>query len=288
MTTVAMTAGMVPTALVARSGDGAWRAPMGTVVIGGLILSTVLTLLIVPAGFSLADGFERRLGPWMRNRFLTYRPGDDTGWRAAQGEAHSCRVDPARGGRLWQAHARCRHPASCCRTGAAQMRRTATGMLRCDGGDLRRVGAVSRAAPRLGLCPRLRRSRDGRRAGRLVRGDRPVPPSAGPADPAHRDHPREQGSHRRHHGQFPAREFPHPRGGGAADARDEPGGGGRELSVRPCAKRPVADSRGRGELLVEVLESLDPERLGGQVRAAQDPGSSGSRSPRCWGRCSRR
>jgi multidrug efflux pump subunit AcrB len=76
MTTVAMTAGMVPTAL-SLSGDGAWRAPMGTVVIGGLILSTLLTLLIVPAGFSLADGVEKRLGPWMRQRFLTYKPGDD-------------------------------------------------------------------------------------------------------------------------------------------------------------------------------------------------------------------
>ena len=50
MTTVAMTAGMIPTAL-AISADGAWRAPMGSVVIGGLILSTLLTLLIVPAGF---------------------------------------------------------------------------------------------------------------------------------------------------------------------------------------------------------------------------------------------
>ncbi|MBU2033187.1 MAG: efflux RND transporter permease subunit, partial [Alphaproteobacteria bacterium] len=81
MTTVAMTAGMVPVSLsgVLGSGDGAFRAPMGTMVIGGLILSTVLTLLIVPAGFSLADGVERRLGPWMRNRFLTYRPGDEDG-----------------------------------------------------------------------------------------------------------------------------------------------------------------------------------------------------------------
>ena len=77
MTTVAMTAGMVPTA-ISLSGDGAWREPMGTVVIGGLILSTLLTLLIVPAGFSLADGMEKRAGPWMRQRFLTYRPGDDT------------------------------------------------------------------------------------------------------------------------------------------------------------------------------------------------------------------
>ncbi len=79
MTTVAMTAGMVPTALsgVFGGGDGAWRAPMGTVVIGGLILSTLLTLLIVPAGFSLADGFEKRVGPWLRTRMLTYKEGDD-------------------------------------------------------------------------------------------------------------------------------------------------------------------------------------------------------------------
>jgi multidrug efflux pump subunit AcrB len=75
MTTVAMVAGMVPTA-ISLSGDGAWRAPMGTVVIGGLILSTLLTLLIVPAGFSLADGLEKRLGPWLRKRVLTYKPGD--------------------------------------------------------------------------------------------------------------------------------------------------------------------------------------------------------------------
>jgi multidrug efflux pump subunit AcrB len=75
MTTVAMTAGMVPTAL-SLSGDGAWRAPMGTVVIGGLILSTALTLLIVPAGFSLADGVEKRLGPWLRRKFLTHRPDE--------------------------------------------------------------------------------------------------------------------------------------------------------------------------------------------------------------------
>ncbi|MBX7528304.1 efflux RND transporter permease subunit [Qipengyuania vesicularis] len=92
MTTVAMTAGMVPTAL-SLSGDGAWRAPMGTVVIGGLILSTLLTLLIVPAGFSLADGFEKRLGPWMRNRFLTYRPGDEDRGYPAQGDQPG--IEPA-------------------------------------------------------------------------------------------------------------------------------------------------------------------------------------------------
>jgi len=76
MTTVAMVAGMVPTAL-SLTGDGSWRAPMGIVVIGGLTLSTVLTLLIVPASFSLAVGIERWVGPRLGRRLLTYRPGDD-------------------------------------------------------------------------------------------------------------------------------------------------------------------------------------------------------------------
>ncbi|PTS72653.1 ABC transporter permease [Sphingomonas sp. HMWF008] len=76
MTTVAMVAGMVPTAL-SLSGDGAWRAPMGITVIGGLLLSTVLTLVIVPASFSLAMGIERWVGPRLGRRLLTYRPGDD-------------------------------------------------------------------------------------------------------------------------------------------------------------------------------------------------------------------
>ena len=77
MTTVAMVAGMVPTA-ISLSGDGAWRAPMGVVVIGGLILSTLLTLLIVPAGFSLADSIEKRLGRFFSRNLLTYEKGDDT------------------------------------------------------------------------------------------------------------------------------------------------------------------------------------------------------------------
>jgi len=76
MTTVAMVAGMLPTAL-ALTGDSAWRAPMGITVIGGLLLSTVLTLVIVPASFSLAIGFEKWIGPHLRKRFLTYKPGDD-------------------------------------------------------------------------------------------------------------------------------------------------------------------------------------------------------------------
>jgi len=86
MTTVAMTAGMVPTA-ISLTGDSAWRAPMGTVVIGGLILSTALTLLIVPAGFSLAAGIEKRVGPWMKSNLLTYKPGDEH--RTGTGPQHT-------------------------------------------------------------------------------------------------------------------------------------------------------------------------------------------------------
>ena len=50
---------------------------MGITVIGGLIMSTLLTLLIVPATFSLAIGFEQWIGPHLRKRLLTYKPGDE-------------------------------------------------------------------------------------------------------------------------------------------------------------------------------------------------------------------
>ncbi len=76
MTTIAMVAGMVPIAL-SLTGDGSFRAPMGVTVIGGLILSTLLTLVIVPAGFSIAVGIEEWIGPRLGRRLLTYREGDD-------------------------------------------------------------------------------------------------------------------------------------------------------------------------------------------------------------------
>ncbi len=60
MTTVAMVAGMLPIAL-SLHGDGSWRAPMGVTVIGGLIFSTVLTLLLVPAYFSIAIDIEQSI-----------------------------------------------------------------------------------------------------------------------------------------------------------------------------------------------------------------------------------
>jgi multidrug efflux pump subunit AcrB len=62
MTTVAMVAGMLPVAL-GLGGDTEFRAPMAVAIIGGLITSTALTLVIVPAAFTLIDDVERWLAP---------------------------------------------------------------------------------------------------------------------------------------------------------------------------------------------------------------------------------
>ncbi len=61
MTTIAMVAGMVPSALSLGDG-GEFRAPMATGVIGGLIVSTVLSLVFVPSLYTVMDGMSRRLG----------------------------------------------------------------------------------------------------------------------------------------------------------------------------------------------------------------------------------
>ena len=70
MTTIAMVGGMLPSAIAAGSG-GEFRAPMAIAVIGGLISSTVLSLVFVPAVFAVMDDignaiwriFSRFIGP---------------------------------------------------------------------------------------------------------------------------------------------------------------------------------------------------------------------------------
>ncbi|MBI5542476.1 MAG: efflux RND transporter permease subunit, partial [Deltaproteobacteria bacterium] len=58
MTTVAIIAGMVPIAL-GLGGEGAdFRAPLGRAVIGGVITSTLLTLLVIPTVYEILDGFR--------------------------------------------------------------------------------------------------------------------------------------------------------------------------------------------------------------------------------------
>ncbi len=62
MTTVAMSAGMLPTALGIGEGAG-FRQPMAVAVIGGLFSSTVLSLIIVPAIYSIVDSVEQWIKP---------------------------------------------------------------------------------------------------------------------------------------------------------------------------------------------------------------------------------
>jgi hypothetical protein len=54
MTTIAMVAGMMPSALAVGAG-GEFRSPMALAVIGGLLFSTVLSLVFVPAMFMVMD-----------------------------------------------------------------------------------------------------------------------------------------------------------------------------------------------------------------------------------------
>mgnify|MGYP001174158539 CR=1 FL=1 len=69
MTTLAMGAGMLPIALALGGADMSFRSPMAVAVIGGLITSTILSLLVVPAVFTYVDDFEQ----WLR-RHLSRRP----------------------------------------------------------------------------------------------------------------------------------------------------------------------------------------------------------------------
>ncbi len=62
MTTVAMAAGMLPTALAIGAG-GAFRSPMAIAVIGGLISSTLLSLVLVPVVYEVIDDFELWIKP---------------------------------------------------------------------------------------------------------------------------------------------------------------------------------------------------------------------------------
>ena len=68
MTSIAMSAGMLPSALGVGEG-GSFRAPMATAVIGGIIVSTVLSLVIVPSFFLIMDDLSRLLA-WIFSRMV--------------------------------------------------------------------------------------------------------------------------------------------------------------------------------------------------------------------------
>lgn len=74
MTSVAMAAGMLPIAL-GIGADAEFRAPMAIAVIGGLVSSTVLSLIYVPVVYALMDGLEARLGRWLGRLIMRDDPG---------------------------------------------------------------------------------------------------------------------------------------------------------------------------------------------------------------------
>lgn len=62
MTTIAMSMGMLPIAVGWGAADSSFRSPMAIAVIGGLITSTFLSLLVIPAVFTLVDDISLWLG----------------------------------------------------------------------------------------------------------------------------------------------------------------------------------------------------------------------------------
>ena len=84
MTTLAMIFGMLPLALALGAG-AEMRAPMARAVVGGLITSTLLTLLVVPVVYTLLDDFSA----WLKRAWAGKKSGSDGGsgkrcnmWRA--------------------------------------------------------------------------------------------------------------------------------------------------------------------------------------------------------------
>lgn len=71
MTTVAMVFGMLPVAMALGEG-GESRAPMAVCVIGGLITSTLLTLIVVPVVYTLMEGMvDSRLMRWLGKKLFS-------------------------------------------------------------------------------------------------------------------------------------------------------------------------------------------------------------------------
>jgi HAE1 family hydrophobic/amphiphilic exporter-1 len=69
MTTLAMIFGMVPLAFALSEGSEQ-RAPMGQAVIGGVITSSLLTLVVVPVVYCYLDDLAR----WGRRRLFRLAP----------------------------------------------------------------------------------------------------------------------------------------------------------------------------------------------------------------------
>ncbi len=101
MTTIAMTGGMLPSALALGAG-GEFRSPMAIAVIGGLLLSTLLSLIFVPAVFILMDDvgswfwhiFGRFVGPTDEPEHAPLMIGQGASTKAAEPAEEKPSVEP--------------------------------------------------------------------------------------------------------------------------------------------------------------------------------------------------
>jgi len=69
MTTVAMIAGMMPIA-AGLGADSDFRSPMAIAVVGGLVTSTLLSLIVIPSTFTVMDSLQNWIVPKLK-RLLT-------------------------------------------------------------------------------------------------------------------------------------------------------------------------------------------------------------------------
>jgi multidrug efflux pump subunit AcrB len=74
MTTIAMGAGMMPIAFSWGASDGSFRSPMGVAVLGGLMTSTLLSLLVIPAVYTFVDDFQGLCSKLWRKVFRRGQP----------------------------------------------------------------------------------------------------------------------------------------------------------------------------------------------------------------------
>jgi AcrB/AcrD/AcrF family len=93
MTTIAMAAGMMPSALAFGAG-GEFRSPMALAVIGGLVFSTVLSLVFVPAMFMMMDDLGAFI--WRFGKLLLVSHAETEQAHADQAHGHHApdRKDP--------------------------------------------------------------------------------------------------------------------------------------------------------------------------------------------------
>ncbi len=79
MTTIAMGAGMLPIALGMGGADSSFRSPMAVAVIGGLVTSTLLSLLVIPVAYTYLDDFNNVIKTFWRRyaaaKALGTKPG---------------------------------------------------------------------------------------------------------------------------------------------------------------------------------------------------------------------